>query len=108
MDKTIRQLYNGELFPREKAYPKEQDYLGMRDEMDILQNSLFDMLDKDGKELLDDILCLKTRMCGYTDVDDFIEGFRLGAKLIIEVLCQSKDDEKLFNDYSSGLLEFNE
>ena len=90
MDKTIRALYNGELRPCEGEYPTDHEYLAIRDSYDELQRHLSDKLDQHGKDLLNELLNLRTNMNSFYDADDFVSGFRLGARLMLEAIY---DDE---------------
>ena len=50
------------------------------------------MLDEHGQDLLDELLNLRTSMDSITDVNDFIDGFRLGARLMLEAIYDDAEE----------------
>ena len=72
LDKTIRQLYEGNIHFTNELYPTDHEYLAMKSSYSELQRRLADMLDEHGQDLLDELLNLRTTMDSMTDVNDFI------------------------------------
>lgn len=92
MNKTIKALYNGEIRFYAEEYPTDHEYLAMKDSYNELQRHLADMLDEHGQDLLDELLNLRTSMDSITDVNDFIDGFRLGARLMLEAIYDDAEE----------------
>ena len=86
MDKTLRALYNGEIRPCEKPHPKDEEYRELAEQFEAQRAALAARLDDEGKFLLTELLELHLQLCDYTDVDDFICGFQLGANLLFETM----------------------
>lgn len=82
----IKQIYKGTLFPPESKYPSDPEYLRMRNELQSKLEYLNAMLDESGRQLLEDVLTLRTDMDSLGDVDTFISGFKIGAEIILEIL----------------------
>lgn len=55
-------------------------------ELESKLSHLTAMLDGDGRQLLEDVLSLRMSMDGWTNVDMFEAGFRIGVNTILEVL----------------------
>ena len=86
---TIQDLYYGRISPYEMSISTAPEYqklkaLANRNE-DLLRESLSD----EQKELLDKLTECITDISSISERDMFIAGFRLGMKLIIDVM---KDD----------------
>ena len=64
-------------FPLRRYYTQELDKLTKR---------LEDLLNDEEKELLTELLEMNLAEGGYSDMDSFINGFRLGSQLMVEVL----------------------
>lgn len=93
MNKTIRQLYEGNIHFTSELYPTDHEYLAMKDSYNELQRHLSDMLDEHGRDLLDELLNLRSTMDSMTDVNDFVDGFRLGARLMLEAIYDDPDED---------------
>lgn len=93
MNKTIKALYNGEIRFYAEEYPTDHEYLAMSDSYNELQRHLADMLDEHGQDLLDELLDLRISMDSMTDVNDFVDGFRLGARLMLEAIYDEPDED---------------
>lgn len=88
MDKILQQLYNGEIYPAEQFRPMLDEYKELREkqyqnyedftkELEQLQPPLHKRFIKIMDEQLDTVPLELSQM--------FIDGFRLGAKMMIEV-----------------------
>jgi len=86
MEKILRQLYNNEIRILEFPYPTDPVYLELRKQFDEKNDLLTGMLNDQGRKLLDEIVGLCMEMDGSTDVDKFSAGFKLGARIMLEIL----------------------
>ena len=57
----------------------------MKAELEHNMKKLLAMLNRDGGELLKDTIALRERMDSLTDADNFVLGFKAGARLILDV-----------------------
>ena len=90
MAKILGQLYNNEIQILESSYPTDPGYLELRNQFDGKNDLLASMLNDQGRKLLEEIIDLRIQMDGSMDVDKFTNGFKLGARIMLEVL---EDDQ---------------
>ncbi|MCL2545252.1 MAG: hypothetical protein FWE77_04965 [Clostridia bacterium] len=86
MEKILRQLYDGEVRPLEGSYPTDPDYLELRKQFNEKNDLLVNMLNEQGRKLLEEIIDIRIQMDGSTDADKFSDGFKLGARIMLEIL----------------------
>ena len=94
MSKILQDLYNGEIYPAEQYLPKIEEYSALRKKHyehyeDFIQK-LGSPLDKEFIQIMDEQL--DTLPIEFSEM--FIDGFRLGAKMIIEVFESKYEKEK--------------
>ncbi|MCL1796104.1 MAG: hypothetical protein FWG37_04340, partial [Clostridia bacterium] len=77
MEKILNQLYCGEIRPLEESYPTGSNYQELRQQFNAKNDLLADMLNDHGRELLTEIVDLRTQMDRFMDVAEFSKGFRL-------------------------------
>lgn len=86
MQKTIEQLYRGEIFPCEKMKKQVEGYANALKETRTLENEFRENLSESMKakfdELKDKQLAVNLQECTQT----FVDGYKLGAQMMIEVL----------------------
>ncbi|MCL2544310.1 MAG: hypothetical protein FWE77_00165 [Clostridia bacterium] len=90
MEKILRQLYNSEIPMLESSYPTDPGYLELRDQFDEKNDLLTGMLNDQGRMLLEEIISLCMQMDSSLDADKFSDGFKLGARIILEILEDDK------------------
>lgn len=85
MDKILQALYNGELYPAEQYLPMIEEYKALRkkqyENYEDFIKKIGSPLDKEFKRILDEQL--DTFPLQLSEM--FIDGFRLGARIMIEV-----------------------
>ena len=86
MQKILKQLYDGEIRPLEGSYPTDPGYHELRDQFDEKNNLLAGMLNDQGRKLFEEMIDLRVQMDGSLDVDKFSGGFKLGARIMLEIL----------------------
>jgi len=86
MEKILRQLYNNELQILEPSYPTDPVYLELRNQLDEKNNLLAGTLNAKGRKLLQEMIDLRVQMDGSLDADKFSDGFKLGARIMLEIL----------------------
>lgn len=94
MDKTLRALYEGEIFPAEQYLPKIEEYKILHEKQykhyaDFVEK-LSSPLDKEFEQIMDEQL----DTVPLELYQMFVDGFRLGARMIIEVF---EDESKKEN-----------
>lgn len=86
MSTLLQQLYNGEIFPAEQYRPFLEEYKVMRkkhmENYDSFIQKLDSPLDKEFIEIMDEQL----NTLPFDFFEMFSGGFKLGAKMMIEIL----------------------
>lgn len=89
MNKVLKQLYNGEIFPAESWRPSDEEFENLRKRQRTNNEKFITELNEISPELakrfiivLDDQLDMLP--CEYEKT--FVEAFRLGAKIMLEVM----------------------
>lgn len=93
MRKCLEDLYYGNINPNEKTFKPKSEFSLACERITDAENRLREQINKEEKELLSEVLDANAQMTGIELTHMFIEGFRLGARLVIEVFC---DDDKTF------------
>jgi len=86
MKKILAQLYDGEIRLPEGPYPADPNYLQLRKQFDQKNDLLVSMLNDQDRKLLEEIIDIRIQMDGFIDVDKFCSGFKLGARIMLEIL----------------------
>ena len=87
---VLDRLWRGEISPCEKAFRRGGTYHRLMEDLCKTENRLLDQLSPDGKELLTAYINRHSEIQAIENRESFIEGFRLGAGLLLDVV----------NDYS--------
>ena len=86
---TIQDLYYGRISPYEMSISTAPEYQKLKALADKNEDLLRETLSDEQKELLDKLIESVTDISSISERDMFIAGFRLGMKLMIDVM---KDD----------------
>jgi len=83
------ELYRGNIDPFAKGFKHNSDYHKILTRIVENQKKLQDMLSDEQQELLKALSEESNRLCALAEEDRFIDGFRLGARLIQEIRDES-------------------
>ena len=83
---TIQDLYYGRISPYEMNISTAPEYLKLKALADQHEDLLRETLSDEQKELLDKLTESITDISSISERDMFIAGFRLGVKLMIDVM----------------------
>lgn len=86
MGKMLRQLYDGDIRPMEGSCPIDQDYRKLLEEFEKRNVLLLGMLGEEGKKVLEEMVDLRVQMNHFKNVDEFVCGIKLGARLLLEIM----------------------
>ena len=86
MEKILRQLCNNEIPMLELPFPTDPAYLELWEQFGEKNDLLAGMLNDQGRKLLEEIIDLRVEMDSSTDVDTFSNGFKIGARIMMEIL----------------------
>ena len=84
--KIIEDLYYGHISPYEMSISAAPEYQKLKALADRNEDLLRESLSDEQKELLDKFIEAVTDISSISERDMFINGFRLGVKLMIEVM----------------------
>ena len=82
----IRQLFFGELHPWERFVPNDSDLRKASNRVGQLVEEWKEHLSSEDVERLDEIVDTLYQYSSYLEADAFESGFRLGAKMMIDIL----------------------
>lgn len=92
MCKILKDLYGGRIVPHEKSMASSPEYAKAVKELDKCETRLKENLDEQAVSMLDSYEKAYDAVNEACCTEAFIEGFRLGARLMLEVLGE-KDGE---------------
>ena len=84
--KIIEDLYYGRISPYEMSISTTLDYQKLKALADRNEDLLRESLSDEQKELLDKLIETVTDISSISERDMFIAGFRLGMKLMMDVM----------------------
>ena len=89
MRKTLEDLYYGNITPHEKRIPAKSELQRMVSRAAECESKLTKLLNDEGKELFSVFMSAQQEIDSITAIDNFILGFRLGVRLMIECMDEN-------------------
>ena len=89
----LEELYLGGVRPGERSGKLNAQYKKALDEIIEAGDALTASLSAEQKELFEDYMAAQREVSTLTDVETFIYSFRLGAKIMLDVLTESEMKE---------------
>ena len=86
----IDKLWGGEITPSQKAIRKGSDYHKLLHKISCAVSAFEENLDENTKVRFREIEQAQAKLNGIENEETFIEGFRLGAGMILDVLNEYK------------------
>ena len=90
MNRTIIDLYLGNIYPAEKEYPKTSEY----GKLNIKQSELYERIEKslpkDDRKLIEEFTQYALELSSMHAKNMFTEGFRIGMRLAAEAFTDEK------------------
>lgn len=93
MRQILKDLYFGNIQPNEKTFSKNTDFAKAVKNLEKNEALLREALNAEGKAALDEYQAADGKINEITNLQCFIDGFRLGTKLTLAAL--SEDDGEL-------------
>ena len=90
---VLEDLYLGAIRPGERIGKRTQQYTNAHDEAIKTSDALTASMTEEQKELFEDFLDAQRELNILTDIETFIYSFRLGAKIMLDVLTEGKMKE---------------
>jgi hypothetical protein len=86
----LEDLYVGEVRPGERHGKRNQQYTKALDEVIKAGDALTSSLTEQQKELFEEYMTAQREVNILTDVETYIYSFRLGAKIMLDVLTEGQ------------------
>jgi tRNA A37 N6-isopentenylltransferase MiaA len=95
MYKTIQALYDGKINPAEQSRPKMKEYDTLLNELSKCRKEIFEQIESPLDKKLERLLEIQDKTFAYEMLQIFINGFRLGANIMLETCYDphSNDDK---------------
>ena len=90
MRNTLEDLYYGNITPGKQQITPDSELRWAVDRVTRFESQLTERLDEDGQTILAKLIESKDEVESITALENFILGFRLGAKITME--CMDKND----------------
>lgn len=87
---TLEDLYYGNLFPQEKCAKLDDEVKELLKLLNRNEEKLISTLSDEQKETFEKYKDCNCEISEISERDDFISGFQLGAKIIIEVISSKQ------------------
>ena len=94
MQEIIEKIYRGELYPAEQIDPMLQDFRVKWEESKDNTAAFSNQLSDELKPLFEAVMVDKLEIAALEQTQAFVDGFKLGAKLLVEVLAETPVPEK--------------
>ena len=94
MRKTLEDLYFGNITPNEQQMVSGSELKKAVDRVTRYESELTERLDEDGQKILTKLIRSQHEIDSITALENFILGFRLGAKIIMECMDENDGDTK--------------
>lgn len=87
MGNFIEQLYYGNINPQERFCRKGSEAHKIEDRVSALEDEVRSCLSGDALHAFDDFCKAQLDLLSVSDLDAFITGFRLGARMTVDTFC---------------------
>ena len=90
---VLEDLYLGDVRPNERGFKRNSQYAKALNELVKVGDALTDGLTEEQKELFEDYMTAQREVTVLTDCETFLYAFRLGAKIMLDVLTDGEMNE---------------
>ena len=94
MQNTLEDLYYGNITPGVQQIAPNSELKRATDRVARFENQLMERLDEDGKTILAKFIESKDEAESITALENFVLGFRLGARITMECMDENDGDIK--------------
>jgi len=88
MRRMLEELYYGNIRPNDKQFIRNTQFDKAMHVLSENEAKLTSLLEGQEKKLFLDLVNAQSEVNGVTAVESFIEGFRLGARIAIEIMSE--------------------
>ncbi len=89
----LEDLYLGDIHPNERSFKRNTQYSKALDELVRAGDALTDALTDKQKEMFEDYMTAQREVNVLTDCETFCMAFKLGAKIMLDVLTEGQMKE---------------
>ncbi len=89
----LEDLYVGDVRPNERFFKRNSQYAKALDEVVKVGDALTAALNEEEKKLFEDFMDAQREVSVLTDVETFCYAFKLGAKIVLDVLTDGSIKE---------------
>ena len=86
----LEDIYLGDIRPNERSFKRNSQYAKALDELVKAGDALTDGLTEEQKELFEDYMTAQREINVLTDCETFCIAFKLGAKIMLDVLTEGQ------------------
>lgn len=86
MSQLLHQIYNANIDLDAETKPYEQELQTARQELSAYEKEFEELLSEKGKEMDMELEAMRNNVAWRLEMDHYINGFKLGARLMIELL----------------------
>lgn len=90
MKRILEMLYYDEIYRNEDVLPRSKELRQVDERIGKLEEDFISKLDETEFELYDELLSIRNERDSYCDLETFIEGFKIGARIMMEVLSDEQ------------------
>ena len=98
MRKTLEDLYFGNITPNEQQMAPDSELKKAVDRVVHYENQLTELLDEDGQTILTKLIRSQHEINSITALENFILGFRLGARIMAKCMDENDGDTREVTD----------
>lgn len=91
MKSILQQLYDGEIVPYEQYQPQNKEYKQMEEKHFRHYEEFAKQLDEPLREQFVKLMDEQGETTPYRDSEMFIQGFKLGARMMLEILSNREE-----------------
>ena len=95
MKQVLEEFFYGNIRPNEQSFRRGTDFDKAMKAFSSGEDQLTAQLEGRQKELLIQMVNAYSEIVGVTSIEHFLNGFRLGARFMLEMLA---DDDRIFTD----------
>ena len=85
MNSILQDLYNGKIYPEEQGCPQTKEFRIMQKNLSDHQEAFLQKIGSPLDQELQEMIVEQLDVFSIEKTKSFIDGFRLGAKIVIEV-----------------------
>ena len=89
---VLRELWRGNISPNERHIRKNSEYATLLQENTRLEDAFCGTLTAEQKKAYNDIYGGQVRMMSISEEEAFIQGFRIGARMLLDVFEDYKGE----------------